>query len=103
MRKDDKRIIGWGGLYDDPFDPGWGIEVGYFFDPLAWGQGYASELVAACMRFADDALGLPAIMAFAHPDNAGSRRVLEKAGFAQVRFVPDMQRFLFRRSRPPSP
>lgn len=97
QRKSDDAVIGWGGLYNDPFDPGWGPEVGYFFDPSAWGQGYASELVAACTELADRRLGLRELTAFAHPDNAGSRRVLEKAGFAVVRFVPEMQRWLFRR------
>jgi hypothetical protein len=35
---------GFGGLYDDPFDPGWGVEVSYRFAPSAWGNGFASEL-----------------------------------------------------------
>jgi RimJ/RimL family protein N-acetyltransferase len=100
VAKAGEKIIGWGGLYDDPFDPGWGVEIGYFLHPDAWGQGYASELVAACMRHADDELLLPAVSAFARPDNVGSRRVLEKAGFAVVRPVPAMQRLLFRRERP---
>ncbi len=95
--KADGRIIGWGGLYDDPFDPGWGVEVGYFFHPSAWGHGYASELVAACTALADNTLCLPEVRAFAHPENLGSRRVLEKAGFEQVRFVPEMERLLYRR------
>ncbi|WP_236038669.1 GNAT family N-acetyltransferase [Belnapia arida] len=99
VARSDARIIGWGGLYDDPFDPGWGVEVAYFFHPLAWGQGYASEMVAACMSVADHALRLPEVRAFAHPANVGSRRVLEKAGFEVVRFVPEMDRFLYRRHR----
>src|SRR5579871_6763416 len=53
VRKDNDAVIGWGGLYNDPFDPGWGPEVGYFFDPSAWGRRYASELVAACTQVAD--------------------------------------------------
>jgi ribosomal-protein-alanine N-acetyltransferase len=93
------RIIGWGGLYDDPFDPGWGVEVGYFFHPAAWGQGYASELVAACADLADQVLRLAVVRAFARPENLGSRRVLEKAGFEIERFVPEMERFLYRRGR----
>jgi ribosomal-protein-alanine N-acetyltransferase len=40
-------IVGWGGLYQDPFDVGRGPEVGYFFHPAAWGIGYANELAAA--------------------------------------------------------
>jgi [ribosomal protein S5]-alanine N-acetyltransferase len=100
VRKADARIIGWGGLYDDPFDPGWGIEVAYYFEPDVWGRGYATELTLACTGFADDVLGLPELRAFARPENVGSRRVLEKAGFEVERFVPEMDRFLYRRGRP---
>jgi ribosomal-protein-alanine N-acetyltransferase len=99
VAKSEGKIIGWGGLYDDPFDPGWGTEVAYFFHPSAWGQGYSSETVAACMGVADHALRLPEVRAFAHPANVGSQRVLEKASFEVVRFVPEMDRFLYRRVR----
>lgn len=87
-------IIGFGGPYDDPFDPGWGREVGYFFAPAAWGRGYASELVVRSLEVARRQ-GAGAVRAFAHPENHGSRRVLEKAGFRLVRYVPEMERFLF--------
>lgn len=97
VTKADARIIGWGGLYDDPFDPGWGVEVGYYFDSAAWGHGFATELVAAAVSLADDILRLPEVRAFARPENAGSRRVLEKAGFVVERFIPEMERFLYRR------
>ena len=98
--KEDGRIVGWGGLYVDPFDPGWGVEVGYSFHPRVWGRGLATELVAACMDLADRVLLLPEISAFAHEENVGSRRVLEKSGFEPVRYLPEMDRMLFRRSRP---
>jgi [ribosomal protein S5]-alanine N-acetyltransferase len=97
--RSEERIIGWGGLYRDPFEPDWGVEVGYFLAPAAWGRGYATELVAACLDLADHGLRLPELHAFAHPDNAGSRRVLEKSGFAALRFVPEMDRLLYRRRR----
>lgn len=71
------RIMGWGGLYNDPFDLSWGVEIGYFFHPDVWGQGYASEFVTACTEFADHVLKLPVISAFARPENAGSRRLLQ--------------------------
>lgn len=103
VRREDGRIIGWGGLYEDPFDPGWGFEIGYYFRPDVWGRGYASELVVAALDFADHQLELPEVWAMAHPDNVGSRRVLEKAGFEFARFLPDRKRFLFRRSRPAVP
>lgn len=93
------RIIGWGGLYQDPFEPGWGFEVGYFFHPKAWGKGYASQLVAAALSMADDQLKLPEVWAMAHPENFGSQRVLEKAGFILAKPLPDRTRLLYRRDR----
>jgi RimJ/RimL family protein N-acetyltransferase len=39
-------------IYDDPFAPGWGIEIGYHFDQSAWGNGYATELVRFCLQIA---------------------------------------------------
>jgi [ribosomal protein S5]-alanine N-acetyltransferase len=98
LTKAARRIIGWGGLYQDPFDPGWGVEVGYSFHPAAWGQGYASELALACTELADNLLGLAEVSAFAHRENRASRRVLEKAGFTVVRYVPEMERLLYRRA-----
>lgn len=100
LTRDGGRIIGWGGLNQDPFDPGWGVEVGYFLHPDAWGRGYASELLGACTALADGALGLPVLRGFVHPENRASHRVLEKAGFVLERPVPEMQRLLLRRPRP---
>ncbi|MCY0095047.1 GNAT family N-acetyltransferase [Hoeflea ulvae] len=97
--REEDRIVGWGGLYQDPFEPGWGFEVGYYFHPDVWGRGYASELVGAALRLADRKLVLAEVWAMAHPENPGSRRVLEKQGFRQVRYLPDRTRFLFRRPR----
>jgi ribosomal-protein-alanine N-acetyltransferase len=99
----DGGIIGWGGLYDDPFDPGWGVGVGYFFHPRAWGVGYATELTTECAAVADTVLRLPVVHAFARPANVGSRRVLEKAGFTVVRFVPKLARLLYQRVRQETP
>ena len=89
--------MGWGGLYEDPFDPGWGVELGYSFHPAAWGQDYGTELACACMAWADDTLKLPEVRAFAHPENTAPQRVLTKAGFMAVRFIPKMSRLLFTR------
>jgi ribosomal-protein-alanine N-acetyltransferase len=95
VEKASGRIIGFGGLYDDPFDPGWGVEIGYHFAPSAWGRGYASELTRFCLELGHGALALPVVRAFAHPDNLASRRVLSKAGFREVRFVAEMNRLLY--------
>jgi len=97
IAKENGKLIGWGGVYLDPFDTSWGPELGYSFHPAAWGHGLATELAGVCLDRADKMLGLPALSAFAHPDNAASRRVLEKVGFQQVRAVPEMNRILYRR------
>lgn len=95
--RESGRIVGWGGLYRDVFDPGWGIEVVYFLHPDVWGRGYATELTEAALGFGREQ-GLDTVIGFAHPDNLGSRRVLEKAGFQHDRFLTEMQRHLYRRS-----
>jgi ribosomal-protein-alanine N-acetyltransferase len=75
ITKADGQIVGWGGLYEDPSDVGWGIEVGYFFHPAAWGLGYATELVASCMSIADDLLRVPEVKAFARRENVASQNL----------------------------
>ena len=94
IEKESDRVVGFGGLYDDPFDDGWGPEVAYHFKKEARGKGYATELTIHALDVARD-LDLPEVRAFAHPDNASSRRVLEKAGFSEERLVPEMNRYLY--------
>ena len=94
------HIVGRAGLYDDPFDPGWGVELGYSFHPAAWGLGYATEVARACLAWADEVRNFAEVRAFTHPDNAASRRVLEKSGFRPVRFVPELDRLLHARAHP---
>ena len=90
------RVVGFGGLNDDPLEPGYGPEVVYFFTREAWGRGFAGELVNASLGEARR-LGLPVVRGFVHPDNAASRRVLERAGFAMERWVPGLTRWMLRR------
>jgi len=98
LEKSSDGIVGFGGLYEDPFDPGWGLEVGYYFAPSAWGKGYATELVQFCLALLRRNRVLSEIRAFAHPENSASRRVLLKAGFKEERFIPSMNRHLYRAS-----
>jgi RimJ/RimL family protein N-acetyltransferase len=88
----EQRIIGWGGLNVDPFDPGWGIEVSYYFHPDYWGRGLATELVRAALQHGFGALGLDAVGAFVRPANTASVRVLEKCGFARLGYEPRLER-----------
>jgi RimJ/RimL family protein N-acetyltransferase len=92
----EEKVIGWGGLNIDPFDPGWGPEVAYFFHPAYWGKGYATEVVQASLELGFLHVGLDAIIAFAHPENAASIRVLTKCGFRQTGYEVLINRNLYR-------
>ena len=55
-------------------------ELGYTFDPAAWGQGFATE-AARCVRdYARDVLQLSYAVSAILPHNARSRRVAERSG-----------------------
>src|SRR5262245_47838116 len=72
----DSAVVGWGGLGIDPDLPGWGPEVVYFIHPSYTGRGFATEVVEAALRHGFADLALPAIGAFARPENHASGRVL---------------------------
>jgi len=57
-------------------------ELGYWIGRAHWGQGYATEAVRRCLRVLFRNFGIGLIWASALPENAASRRVLEKTGFA---------------------
>jgi len=77
-------------------------EMGWIFARHAQGQGYASEAVAAAIRWADEALRATEIVAIISPENAASIRVAEKTGFedcSEARYR-DEKILLFRRRAP---
>ena len=57
-------------------------ELGYWLSPDRWGRGIMTEAVRALCREGFDACGVGRIYAEPLADNAASRRVLEKCGFA---------------------
>jgi 8-oxo-dGTP diphosphatase len=59
-------------------------EIGYWLGKDHWGQGYATEALRRLVRHLIQDLGFPGARASTHPDNAASRRVLDKAGFRHV-------------------
>ncbi|WP_339147176.1 MULTISPECIES: GNAT family protein [unclassified Sutcliffiella] len=56
-------------------------EIGYYFHPEYWGNGYALETVIALLKFGFTDLGLHRIFAKCDSENIGSINVLTKAGF----------------------
>jgi len=57
------------------------VEIGYGMNPGYEGQGLMTEAVSAVVRWAAKQPGVLSVEAETEPDNAASRRVLEKAGF----------------------
>jgi RimJ/RimL family protein N-acetyltransferase len=56
--------------------------TGYVLAKDAWGQGYATEALAAVIEVAR-ALGVMRLYALCHPAHRASWRVLEKCGFVR--------------------
>jgi RimJ/RimL family protein N-acetyltransferase len=59
-------------------------ELGFHLLPGFWGQGLATEAARATIALAFETLGATALFAGHHPQNEGSRRVLDKLGFRKT-------------------
>jgi RimJ/RimL family protein N-acetyltransferase len=57
------------------------FELGYRLLPGYWNKGLATEVALAWVQLRFQIPGLMNLMAFTHPENAASIRVLEKVGF----------------------
>lgn len=63
------------------------VDLGYALLPKYWSKGYAIESVRAVLEFAKNSVHLERIVAIVDPNNQGSIRVLEKAGFTFEKMV----------------
>lgn len=64
----------------DTAEEGGRAMIGWLLVQEAWGKGYATEIAKALLAYAFDVLGVREIYGLCHPDNAASRRVMEKCG-----------------------
>ena len=76
------RAVGYAGLRPTRLQGVDEIEALWGFLPDYWGRGYAAEAARAAIQA--DAAG-PSIASWTLPENAASRRVMEKLGFAYER------------------
>jgi RimJ/RimL family protein N-acetyltransferase len=60
------------------------VEIGWRMAHDRRGRGYATEAARAALDAGFGTLGLDRIVAVTHPDNAPSRRVMEKLGMTYV-------------------
>jgi RimJ/RimL family protein N-acetyltransferase len=81
------------------------VEVGYGFYEAYWGQGLATEVTRACLRFGFEVLHRGSVVGVTSPANVGSQHVLTKCGMVYEREadVEGQRMALFRtqRGRPP--
>ena len=69
-------------------------ELGYGIDEEYRGWGYATEAVETILQWAFDQPGVSSVAAETEPDNAASRRVLEKCGFVPAGEGREGRRFI---------
>lgn len=77
--KSDAVPIGMCGVMRKPWLDG--PDLAYAMLAEASGRGYASEAAAAVVSHAHRSVGLDRLIAIVVPDNAASKRVLQKLGF----------------------
>ena len=95
-RRDGAHI---GDLSFKGLQPDGSVEIGYGINPAFWGNGYATEAVAAAVRWALEQPGVTRVEAETNPHNGASQRVLEKCGFTPTGTVGEEgPRFVRRRT-----
>jgi RimJ/RimL family protein N-acetyltransferase len=76
--KETHEPVGTGGLYKrDDFED---VDIGYALLPQFWSKGYAREIAAAVLAYAQAVLKFPRVAAIVSPENERSIRVLESIG-----------------------
>ncbi|HEV2685845.1 MAG TPA: GNAT family N-acetyltransferase [Actinomycetota bacterium] len=82
IRRSDERLLGYTGLAIPYFLPEVlpAVELGYRYDPDAWGRGYATEASASSLDYGFDTVGLDRIIAIYHPENVRSGDVMRRLG-----------------------
>lgn len=81
FKKEDSTFIGICGLLTQMVDGQEELEVGYRLDDAYWGQGFAPEAAAGCVKYAKEKLKAHSVISLIRPINRQSIRVAEKNGF----------------------
>jgi ribosomal-protein-alanine N-acetyltransferase len=77
-------------------------EIDFLLAPSCWGQGFATEAARAAMHHGFTTAAIEELIAIVHPDNAASRRVIEKIGMGDEKrasyFGMDCYRYVLSRA-----
>lgn len=79
VEKEGGRVVGSCGFAPLPWSGE--IDFGYLLVRDRWGRGYATEVGRAALLYGFGRLGFVEVVASIAPENAASRRVIEKLGF----------------------
>ena len=82
LEKSSGGFVGWCGIWR--LKETGELEIGYAVAKEFWGKGLAAEAALAFLDYAFDELNQEKIVAVARPENAASRRVMEKLGMSFV-------------------
>ncbi|MDQ3375090.1 MAG: GNAT family N-acetyltransferase [Acidobacteriota bacterium] len=82
IEKRTKDFVGWCGIWR--LEETREFEVGYAIAKQYWGNGLATEASLRFLEYAFERLKPDKIVAVARPENAASRRVMEKLGMSFV-------------------
>src|SRR5688572_23640227 len=74
----DEQMIGWVGL--TPLEKHPHTQLLYGLAKAHWGHGYGHEAAAAMMHYAFQRMRMDELVAVVNPENAPSRKVIEKLG-----------------------
>lgn len=84
-RREDDAFVGRAGLRRRQIDGYEETELMFACMPAFQARGLATEAVQEIARLACGRLMMPSLIGFVRPDDAASRRVVEKSGFAYER------------------
>jgi len=82
LEKPSDKFIGWCGIWR--LKETGELEIGYAVAKEFWGKGLAAEAALAFLGYAFEKLNHEKIVAVARPENAASRRVMEKLGMSFI-------------------
>ena len=94
VERETETVVGDIGFHGPPDESGT-VEIGYSVLPDRRRRGYATEAARGIAAWALEQPGVRAVSANCEPDNIGSIRALERAGFTRIGESEDLVRWRY--------
>lgn len=85
-----EAVTGFGGIASHDYLGEQRSDLGYRFATEAWGNGFATEMGLAGLKYAFETLDLSEVFGLVRPDHVASIRVLEKIGMQHIGQLDDV-------------